>query len=211
MNKPTPGLYKHFKSKTNLYEVLGTGFYEPDMEESVIYRECYGDHKTCVRKIAVWNQTVEHNGETLPRFRKMTDKEINDEMLIDKVGLFIIKDGKVLFARSKGKKSFYIPGGKREMGETDEECLKREIMEELGSGIVENSLQLYRVFYCTHPKSDGTDGILKLTLYFGTLTDKPKASREIEELKWFTSKDEEGMTLMGHLFMESLFFAGRIL
>jgi len=47
----------------------------------------------------------------------------------------IKKDGKILIAKRKHGKSadakWEFPGGKVEKGETHEECLKREIMEEL--------------------------------------------------------------------------------
>ena len=51
--------------------------------------------------------------------------------IIDKVAWIHIKDKKILATLSKGKKVFYIPGGKREGDETDEQTLFREIKEEL--------------------------------------------------------------------------------
>jgi 8-oxo-dGTP diphosphatase len=46
---------------------------------------------------------------------------------IDKLAWLRIKDKQVLGARSKGKDAYYIPGGKREPGESDEEALIREV------------------------------------------------------------------------------------
>ncbi|MFT6248830.1 MAG: hypothetical protein ACJAZQ_002039 [Cognaticolwellia sp.] len=40
---------------------------------------------------------------------------------IDKLAWLYIREGKILSARSKNKELFYIPGGKREKGESDEE------------------------------------------------------------------------------------------
>ncbi len=50
---------------------------------------------------------------------------------IDKIAFIKIEKGKILSTKSKGKNRYYIPGGKREMGESDEETLTREISEEL--------------------------------------------------------------------------------
>lgn len=45
--------------------------------------------------------------------------------LIDKIALLYLVDGKLLSTRSKGKDKYYIPGGKREGDETDQETLIR--------------------------------------------------------------------------------------
>ena len=50
---------------------------------------------------------------------------------IDKIAFIYIKDSKILSTLSKGKDTYYIPGGKREENETDEETLIRECKEEL--------------------------------------------------------------------------------
>jgi mutator protein MutT len=55
---------------------------------------------------------------------------------IDVTAAIIEKDGKILIAqRKKGKHlegKWEFPGGKVESGETPEECLKRELLEEFG-------------------------------------------------------------------------------
>jgi len=54
-----------------------------------------------------------------------------DTTLIDKLAWIYLKDKKILMARSAGKDVFYISGGKRELGESNEEALRREVTEEL--------------------------------------------------------------------------------
>ncbi len=65
---------------------------------------------------------------------------------IDKLAWLYIKDKQVLMARSKGKEKFYLPGGKREQGESDQQALMREVKEELGIDLIENSLQRIGAF-----------------------------------------------------------------
>lgn len=45
--------------------------------------------------------------------------------------LLYIKDGQILSTLSKGKDTYYLPGGKRELNETDKQTLIRECKEEL--------------------------------------------------------------------------------
>jgi 8-oxo-dGTP diphosphatase len=49
--------------------------------------------------------------------------------LIDKLAWIYIENKHLLSTRSKGKDTYYIPRGKRELGETDQEALLREIKE----------------------------------------------------------------------------------
>ena len=48
----------------------------------------------------------------------------------------IIQDGKILMLKGKGYKELWTPGGKLEERESDEECLKRELEEEIGVHLI---------------------------------------------------------------------------
>ena len=61
--------------------------------------------------------------------------------LIDKIAWIYLKDRKILSTRSKGKDVWYLPGGKREPGESDRETLIREIIEELSVSLLPYTLQ----------------------------------------------------------------------
>jgi len=53
--------------------------------------------------------------------------------IIKKIALAVFKDRKMLQVRtSKQPEVFYTLGGKIEKGETDLECLRREVKEEIG-------------------------------------------------------------------------------
>ncbi|MBQ5756809.1 MAG: NUDIX domain-containing protein, partial [Erysipelotrichaceae bacterium] len=64
---------------------------------------------------------------------------------IDKIALIYLKNGKILTTLSKGKDTYYLPGGKREGSETDAETLIRELREELSIQILPETIVPYGV------------------------------------------------------------------
>ena len=66
MDEIKPGKYHHFKG--NMYEVLCVATHSESLEPMVVYRALYGDGGTWVRPASMWNETVEHEGETVTRF-----------------------------------------------------------------------------------------------------------------------------------------------
>ena len=61
-----PGRYRHFKGTE--YQVLGVARHSETMEELVVYRALYGERGLWVRPASMWNETVERDGQTFPRF-----------------------------------------------------------------------------------------------------------------------------------------------
>lgn len=123
--------------------------------------------------------------------------------VIDKVAFLYLKDGKILSTRSKGKDKYYIPGGKREAGETDIETLVREVKEELSVDIIESSAKLYGVFEAqAHGKTEGV--IVKMTCYTAEYTGELKADSEIAEIVWLTMADIESVSPVDKLIMADL-------
>ena len=123
--------------------------------------------------------------------------------VVDKVAFLYLKDGKVLSTRSKGKDKYYIPGGKRESGETDIETLVREVKEELSVDIVESSAKLYGVFEAqAHGKAEGV--IVRMTCYTAEYTGELKADSEIAEIVWLTMEDIESVSPVDKLIMADL-------
>jgi 8-oxo-dGTP diphosphatase len=109
---------------------------------------------------------------------------------IDKIAFIETKNGQVLSTKSKGKTKYYIPGGKRELGETDEETLIREISEELNVHIKNNTIEYVGTFKA---QSDGEQQgtIVKMTCYRAEYNGKLKPTSEIEEIKWLNYTDLE--------------------
>ena len=124
--------------------------------------------------------------------------------IIDKIALIYIKDKKMLNTRSKGNDMYYFPGGKREGNETDEQTLIREILEELSTNIITDTIQYYGTFEAqAHGKPEGT--IVRTTCYTAEFEGIEKPSAEIEELVWLEYKDIEKISLVGKLVLEDLY------
>lgn len=70
-----------------------------------------------------------------------------------------------------------FPGGKREAGETDEEALARELMEELGVASTIGP-EVARV------RHETPDLSMTLVLYAASIHGRPEA-RDVEEIGWF--------------------------
>lgn len=63
---PRPGIYRHYKGQE--YEVLGVAHHSESEEALVVYRALYGEYGLWVRPLAMFVETVEVQGEPVPRF-----------------------------------------------------------------------------------------------------------------------------------------------
>ncbi|MEM8765410.1 MAG: NUDIX domain-containing protein [Bacteroidota bacterium] len=107
---------------------------------------------------------------------------------VDKIAFIETRNGQVLSTKSKGKTKYYIPGGKRELGESDAQTLVREIAEELNVKIDIDTIEYVGTFKA---QSDGAkDGVLvKMTCYKAKYKGNMKPTSEIEEIRWLNYKD----------------------
>jgi 8-oxo-dGTP pyrophosphatase MutT (NUDIX family) len=122
---------------------------------------------------------------------------------IDKLAWIEIRNGKILVAKSKGKMAFYIPGGKRETGENDEEALFREIEEELSVQLKSETLNFYGIFEAqAHGHAEGV--MVKMTCYQGDYSGSIKANSEIEEIAWVNHKDKEMVSFVDRIIFDDL-------
>ena len=66
MNPIPLSIYRHYKG--NLYEVIGFAKHSETFEDMVVYKALYGDGGTWVRPLAMWDNPIEFDGNTVKRF-----------------------------------------------------------------------------------------------------------------------------------------------
>lgn len=123
---------------------------------------------------------------------------------IDKIALIYLKDGNILSTLSKGKDTYYLPGGKRELGESDEEALIRECKEELSVDIIKESIKYFGTFEAqAHGKTEGI--LVRMTCYIAEFDGDLKENSEIQEIKWLNYNDMDKISPVDKLIFEDLY------
>ncbi len=64
--QPVVGIYRHYKGQR--YRVLGIARHSETLEPLVVYRALYGKGGLWVRPVAMFCETIELDGEPIPRF-----------------------------------------------------------------------------------------------------------------------------------------------
>ncbi len=105
------------------------------------------------------------------------------EKIIKVVGLFI-RDAALLIVRKRGDSRFISLGGKIEVGESDFECLCREVREEIGCSVV--SAEFFDSFEGMNLEKTCP---IEVRCYFVVLEGNPKPQSEIEECRFVGKSD----------------------
>ena len=128
---------------------------------------------------------------------------------IDKIAWIRLEGGKILSTRSRGKDIYYLPGGKRELAETDVQALVREVREELDVEIIPGSATHAGTFEA-QAHGHARDISVRMTCYTadyqGTLT----PSSEVEELIWLTYADRNRVSPADQLIFDHLHSSGQL-
>lgn len=128
---------------------------------------------------------------------------------IDKLAWLHIRGGRLLCARSRGKVTWYLPGGKREPGESDGDALVREIREELSIDLLPETMAHVGVFVAqADAKPQGT--MVRLTCYRAEFRGQMAPAAEIEEVRWVGHQDRDGCSLATRLVLDWLKERGMI-
>ncbi|PKH04039.1 NUDIX hydrolase [Psychromonas sp. MB-3u-54] len=122
---------------------------------------------------------------------------------IDKLAWLYIHDGKLLCARSKNKALFYIPGGKREQGESDQQALIREVQEEISVKLIPASIKYAGIFKAPADGKD-SDTIVKLSCYFADFQGELSPDAEIQEIAFISYNNKSLCSLASIKVMDWL-------
>ncbi|MFI6900569.1 NUDIX domain-containing protein [Nonomuraea sp. NPDC050394] len=129
--------------------------------------------------------------------------------MIDKIAWIHLDEGKILSTRSRGKGTYYIPGGKREPGETDLDTLTREIDEELTVTILPATATHLGTFHAqAHGHPDGVT--VQMTCYTADHHGTPTPASEIEEITWLTYADRHRVSPVDQIIFDHLHQVGQL-
>ncbi|HLJ98552.1 MAG TPA: NUDIX domain-containing protein [Streptosporangiaceae bacterium] len=123
--------------------------------------------------------------------------------MIDTVAWVLAVDRRILCARSRGRDVFYIPGGKREPGESPLDALLREVKEELTVDLDPETVRHVGTYEAqAHAQADGV--LVRMTCYTADHHGTPTASSEIEELDWLSYADIDRVAPVDQLLFDDL-------
>ena len=126
-----------------------------------------------------------------------------DKTFIDKLAYIEIQDKKILVTMSHGKDRWYIPGGKHEGNETDQEALIREVKEELTVDLKPETIKYYGTFEAqAHGRPEGT--IVRMTCYTADYDGTLQPSSEIEKIDFFRYDQKDQTSLVDELIFADL-------
>lgn len=129
--------------------------------------------------------------------------------VIDKIAWIHLDAGAVLSTRSRGKEVYYLPGGKREPGETDMDTLVREIREELSVSIAVGTAAHLGTFHAqAHGHPDGTR--VRMTCYTADHQGVLRPDGEIEEIAWLRFGDRDRVSPVDQIIFDHLHATRRL-
>ena|SRR5579864_5555870 len=103
----------------------------------------------------------------------------------------VIVDGRLLLvSKAAAPGVFYLPGGKPEPGESAEECLRREVREELGVQLTSLA------FHETVHAPAALEGVpMTMEVFRAELSGEPSACGEIARIAWYRRSEPFAGTL----------------
>jgi uncharacterized protein (TIGR00730 family) len=125
-------------------------------------------------------------GALLDRFASY--RPPGEKWTVDALGWVRVENRRLLAVRTLGKTAFYLPGGKRQAGESDVDALRREVREEVTVSLLTDTLVPLGKFRApAHDYPAGTS--VDLVCYTADFEGEIKAAAEIEEVAWLGAGD----------------------
>lgn len=129
--------------------------------------------------------------------------------IIDKVAWVHVENGRVLSTRSRGKDAYYLPGGKRETGESDEACVVREIREELAVDLLPGTVRKLGTWEAqAHGNPEGVK--ILMACYEAEYAGELRTSAEIEAFFWLTYEDRDRSAPVDRIIFDWLRERGKL-
>lgn len=126
-----------------------------------------------------------------------------EKSYIDKLAYIEIRNKKVLETCSFGKDKWYIPGGKREVGESDEQALIREMKEELCVTIIPETIQHFGTYEAqAHGKPEGVT--VRMTCFTANYRGQLTPSNEVEKMDWFDYSRRDSVSPVDQIIFDDL-------
>lgn len=110
--------------------------------------------------------------------------------VFEKSAFIMIKNKRILVARSDNNTIFFLPGGARNESECQKEALIREVKEELNLDIEPGSIRFIASFKSpTFEDPNNSDVILNC--FTGKYKGLIRPSSEVKQIDWFTYKNRD--------------------
>ena len=129
---------------------------------------------------------------------------------IDTVAWVCLENGRILCVRPHGRDVFFIPGGKREAGESDLQTLLREVCEELTVRLRPETVAHVGTYEASESTGLPGGAMVRMSCYTGDYTGTLAASSEIDELAWFACADRPRVPPVDQLLFDDLKAGGKL-
>lgn len=112
---------------------------------------------------------------------------------IDVVAWVCVRDARLLVTRTRGRDAYYLPGGKREPGESDWQALARETREELDIELVPETLSLVSVVEAPAHSAPMGARVRMICYHADPVTALPSLTPrgEVAEIAWLDMRDRD--------------------
>lgn len=122
---------------------------------------------------------------------------------IDALAWIYVRDRRVLGVRTRGRDAFYLPGGKREPGESDWEAIAREVQEELNVALDPLTFSFFGKFDAP-AHGHGVGARVTLICYEGLYRGVLAPANEIAEMAWLGYGDRDRCAPASQMAMDLL-------